>query len=347
MDSNGGRNGTESSETLDSPSVPDGGGTPVAENASGEADWTAARFSEHRVHLRSVAYRMLGSLSEADDAVQESWLRLSRADASEMANLRAWLTTVVSRVCLDMLRARTARREDPLDVHVPDPIVTPLRGDVLLGGGGAVSGDPEEQAVLADSVGLALLVMLDTLSPAERLAFVLHDVFAVPFDQIGPILDRSPAAAKQLASRARSRLCGAGADESPDAAAPGRPDAARQREVLDAFLAAAHEGDFGRLLAILDPDVVLRADTGTGPLGPSQVVRGAQAVIAQARRFSPLARFGRRVLVNGDPGFLVARGSQALAVAGVTVADGRITEINILADPDRLRRLDLTGVLPQ
>jgi RNA polymerase sigma factor (sigma-70 family) len=364
------RNGTENSKTPDSPSVPDGRGAPVAGSVSGEADWTAARFSEHRVHLRSVAYRMLGSLPEADDAVQEAWLRLSRADASEVANLRAWLTTVVSRVCLDMLRARTARREDPLDVRVPDPIVAPLRRDVLPGGGGAVSGDPEEQAVLADSVGLALLVVLDTLSPAERLAFVLHDIFAVPFDQIGSILDRSPAAAKQLASRARSRLHGAGAggaaglavgeanglgggkasspaDESPGAAAPRRPDPARQWEVLDAFLAAAREGDFGRLLAILDPDVVLRADAGTGPLGPSQLVRGAQAVIAQAHRFSPLARFGHRVLVNGDPGFLIARGGRALAVASVTVADGQITEINILADPDRLHRLDLTGVLPQ
>ncbi len=370
MDGNSGRNGTEDTETLDSHSVPVGRGAPVAGSANREADWTAARFFEHRAYLRSVAYRMLGSLSEADDAVQEAWLRVSRADASEVANLRAWLTTLVSRVCLDMLRARTARREDPLDVHVPDLIVTPLRGDVLPGGGGAVSGDPEEQAVLADSVGLALLVMLDTLSPAERLAFVLHDVFAVPFNQIGPILDRSPAAAKQLASRARSHLRGAGAgaaaglvgeeangpgggnasspaDKSPGAAGPGRPDPARQREVLDAFLAAAREGDFGRLLAILDPDVVLRADAGTGPLGPSQVVRGAQAVIAQVRRFSPLARFGHRVLVNGDPGFLVARGGQALAVAGVTVADGRITEINILADPDRLGRLDLTGLLPQ
>ena len=323
VDSNGGRDGTENS-----------------------ADWTAARFSEHRAHLRSVAYRMLGSLPEADDAVQEAWLRLSRADASEVANLRAWLTTVVSRVCLDMLRARTARREDPLDVRVPDPIVTPLPGDVLPGEGGTVSGDPEEQAVLADSVGLALLVVLDTLPPAERLAFVLHDIFAVPFDRIGSILNRSPAAAKQLASRARSRLHGPG-DGSLGTAAPRRPDPARQREALDAFMAAAREGDFGRLLAILDPDVVLRADAGTGPLGPSQLVRGAQAVIAQARRFSPLARFGHRVLVNGAPGFLVARGGQALAVGSVTVADGRITEINILADPDRLRQLDLAGVLPQ
>jgi RNA polymerase sigma factor (sigma-70 family) len=346
VDGDSGRNGTENAATLDSQGVPIGRGAPVAGSASREADWTAARFSEHRAYLRSVAYRMLGSLSEADDAVQESWLRLSRANASEVANLRAWLTTLVSRVCLDMLRARKARREDPLDVHVPDLIVTSLRGDVLPGGEGAVSGNPEEQAVLADSVGLALLVMLDTLSPAERLAFVLHDVFAVPFDQIGPILDRSPAAAKQVASRARSHLRAAGADKNPGAAAPGRPGPARQREVLDAFLAAAREGDFGRLLAILDPDVVLRADAGTGPLGPSQVVRGAQAVIAQARHFSPLARFGHRVLVNGDPGFLVARGGQALAVAAVTVADGRIIEINILADPDRLGRLDLTGVLP-
>jgi RNA polymerase sigma-70 factor (ECF subfamily) len=312
----------------------------------GEADWTTARFSEHRPYLRSVAYRMLGSLSEADDAVQESWLRLSRADVSEVMNLRAWLTTLVSRVCLDMLRARTARREDPLDVHVPDPIVAPWRTDVLPDGAGAVGGDPQEQAVLADCVGLALLVILDTLSPAERLAFVLHDVFAVPFAQIGPILDRSPAAAKQMASRARNRLHGADAAENPDTSASGRHDAARQREVLNAFLAAAREGDFERLLTILDPDVVLRADAGTGPFGPSQLVRGAQAVIAQAVRFSPLAKFGHPVLVNGDPGFLVAPGGQAVAVAGVAVTGGRITEINILADPDRIGRLDLSGVLP-
>jgi RNA polymerase sigma-70 factor, ECF subfamily len=288
-------------------------------------DWPAAEFQAHRAHLRAVAYRMLGSLTEADDAVQEAWLRLTRTGAGDVRNLRAWLTTVVSRVCLDMLRARTARREDPLDVHVPDPVVTP------------VAGDPAEHAVLADSVGLALLVVLDTLSPAERLAFVLHDIFAVPFEQIGPILDRSPAAAKQLASRARHRLSGA--------AVPAAADPGRQRAVADAFLAAARGEDFAGLLAVLDPDVVLRADAGTGPMGPSQLVRGAPDVIATARLFAPLARIARPVLVNGTPGFLVARGGQPLALIGLAIRDDKITEIDILADPERLSRLDLTGLI--
>jgi RNA polymerase sigma-70 factor (ECF subfamily) len=288
-------------------------------------DWPAAEFQAHRAHLRAVAYRMLGSLTEADDAVQEAWLRLTRTDAGDVLNLRAWLTTVVSRVCLDMLRTRSARREDPLDVHVPDPVVT------------SAADDPEQHALLADSVGLALLVVLDTLSPAERLAFVLHDIFAVPFEQIGPVLDRSPAAAKQLASRARHRLAGT----TPSAAA----DPARQRAVAGAFLAAARGEDFEGLLAVLDPDVVLRADAGAGPLGPSRLVRGAPEVIGTARLFSPLARFARPVLVNGAPGFLIARGGQPFALIGMAIRDDKITEIDILADPERLSQLDLTGLI--
>jgi RNA polymerase sigma-70 factor (ECF subfamily) len=319
------------------------------------ADFAAHGFEEHRAHLRSVAYRMLGSLTEAEDAVQEAWLRLHRADTGDVRDLRAWLTTVVSRVCLDMLRSRASRREDSLDadVHVPDPIVT------------RVDDDPAEHAILADSVGIALLVVLDTLPPAERLAFVLHDVFAVPFEQIGPILDRSPAAAKQLASRARRRLrtapahpAGQAADQAREQAAgsAGEPEAgsgpgatadlSRQWAVVDAFLAASREGDFAGLLAILDPDVVLRADAGAGPLGPSVLVRGAREVIAQAQRFAPLARFARPVLVNGGPGFLVARDGEPLALMAVTVHDGMITEMDVLADPDRLARLDLSAVLP-
>jgi RNA polymerase sigma factor (sigma-70 family) len=288
-------------------------------------DWPAADFQAHRAHLRAVAYRMLGSLAEADDAVQETWLRLTSTDTGDVRNLRAWLTTVVSRVCLDMLRARTARREDPLDVHVPDPIVTPA------------ADDPEQHALLADSVGLALLVVLDTLSPAERLVFVLHDIFTVPFEQIGPILGRSPAAAKQLASRARHRLRGA--------TAPAAADPARQREVVDAFLAASRGEDFEGLLAVLDPAVVLRADAGTGPLGPSRLVKGASDVVAEAHRFVRLARFAHPVLVNGTPGFLVAPNGQPLALIGLAVRDGKITEIDILADPERLSRLDLAGPL--
>jgi RNA polymerase sigma factor (sigma-70 family) len=293
-----------------------------------DGDWPTAYFEEQRPHLRSVAYRMLGSVSEADDAVQETWLRLSRSGGDGVRDLRAWLTTVVSRVCLDMLRRRAAHREESLDVHVPDPlVVTP------------VADDPAEHAVLADSVGLALLVVLDTLAPAERLAFVLHDVFAVPFEQIGSILDRSPAAAKQLASRARQRVRGAG---TPTTAT----DLARQWEVVEAFFAAANDGDFEALLALLDPDVVLRADAGDGPLGPSQLIRGARDVIAQAQRFTPLGRYAHRVLVNGGPGALVVTQGKPLALASITVVNGKITELDFLADPDRLASLDLTAVLP-
>lgn len=289
-------------------------------------DWPAGRFEAHRAHLRSVAYRMLGSLTEADDAVQEAWLRLSRADAGDVRDLRAWLTTVVSRVCLDMLRSRAARREQSLDadVHVPDPIVT------------RVDDAPEEHAMLADSIGIALLVVLDTLSPTERLAFVLHDIFAMPFEQVGQVLDRSPAAAKQLASRARRRL----RDAPPHPA-----DLARQWAVVDAFLAASREGDFERLLAILDPDIVLRADAGTGPFGPSVLVRGTREVIAQTQRFAPLGRFARPVLVNGAPGFLVARDGEPIALMAVTVKGGKVTEMDVLSDPARLRQLDLSVVL--
>jgi RNA polymerase sigma-70 factor (ECF subfamily) len=289
-------------------------------------DWTAASFETHRAHLRSVAYRMLGSLSEADDAVQEAWLRLSRSGTDDIGNLRAWLTTVVSRVCLDMLRARAARREESLEVHLPDPIVT------------AIDEEPEEHALLADSVGLALLVVLDTLSPTERLAFVLHDVFAVPFDQVGAILDRSPAAAKQLASRARQRLRAAG---------PAAADPARQREVVEAFHAAARGGDIADLLNVLAPDVVLRADAGDGPLGPSRLIRGAEEVAAQALLFASMAPHAYPVLINGTRGFLVAPNRKPFALISMTSQDGKITEIDILVDPDRLDRLNLTPLIPE
>jgi RNA polymerase sigma-70 factor (ECF subfamily) len=286
---------------------------------------SADEFDSYRPRLRAVAYRMLGSTSDAEDAVQEAWLRLNRSDTSDVHNMQAWLTTVVARVCLDMLRQRTARREDPLDTHVPDPIVTP-----------AVDEDPEEHAVLADSVGLALLVVLDTLSPTERLAFVLHDVFAVPFDQIAAILDRSPAAAKQLASRARARLSGAStvSNASPR----------RQRQVVDAFLAASREGDFDGLLRVLDPDVLLRADAGDGPLGTSQLIRGAANVAGQALRFSSLAKFSRPVFVNGSPGLLAVREGRPLSLVSVVIVDDRIVEMDILADPDRLAALDLSAL---
>jgi RNA polymerase sigma-70 factor (ECF subfamily) len=299
--------------------------------------YAAQRFEEHRGHLKSVAYRMLGSLAEADDAVQEAWLRLARAGGGDgeegIRDLRAWLTTVVSRVCLDMLRSRAARREDSYDVdaHVPDPIVTP------------VDEDPAEHAALADSVGIALLVVLDTLSPPERLAFVLHDVFAMPFEQVGAILDRTPDAAKQLASRARRRLRGA-----PERAAPRAAPAelARQWQAVEAFQSAAGSGDFGALLEVLAPDVVLRADAGAyEAFGGSRLVRGAAAVAAQAREFAPLARYAHRVLVNGGPGFVVAPGGKPLSLLAVTVIDDRITEIDVLADPARLARLDLTALL--
>jgi RNA polymerase sigma-70 factor, ECF subfamily len=290
-----------------------------------EGDYLAQQFERHRTHLRAVAYRMLGSTSEADDAVQESWLRLSRSDTSDVDNLGGWLTTVVARVCLDMLRSRKSRREEPLGPYVPDPIIS--REDEV---------DPEHEALLADSVGLALLVVLETLSPAERLAFVLHDMFGVPFEDIAPLVERTPAAARQLASRARRRVRGAA--PSPD------PDLARQREVADAFVAAARAGDFEALLEVLDPNVVLRADTGAMPLpaGVSREVRGARAVVEQARIFAANAAFARPVLVNGTAGFVVARGGRPLVVAGLTVAHGKIVEIDLLTDPERLRELDLT-----
>jgi RNA polymerase sigma factor (sigma-70 family) len=285
-----------------------------------ERDFLVDRFEANRTHLRAVAYRMLGSVSEADDAVQEAWLRLSRrSDPDELDNLRAWLTTVVARVCLDMLRSRRSRREESFDTHMPEPIVS--REDGM---------DPEHEALLADSVGLALLVVLETLTPAERLAFVLHDMFAVPFEEIAPIVDRSPAAARQLASRARRRVRGTAPE--PDV------DLARQREVVDAFLAASRDGDFEALVALLDPDVVLRAD---GPDAPRHL-RGAPAVLGQARRYARLARFARPALVNGAAGVVVAPVGRPFAVMGITVARGRIVEIDIFADPKRVRELDLT-----
>jgi RNA polymerase sigma-70 factor (ECF subfamily) len=288
-----------------------------------EREGLADRFEANRTHLRAVAYRMLGSVSEADDAVQEAWLRLHRSQAAEVENLRGWLTTVVARVCLDMLRTRRSRREEPLGPHVPEPIVSPTDGV-----------DPEHEALLADSVGLALLVVLETLAPAERLAFVLHDMFAVPFDEIAPIVGRSPAATRQLASRGRRRVQGAA--PAPDV------DLASQRRVVDAFLAAARGGDFEALLAVLDPDVVLRVDRGGVRAGASRDVRGAPAVAEQVLSFARLARFARPALVNGAAGFVVTVRGRPLAVSGFTVAGGRIVEIDLLADPARLRELDLT-----
>ncbi len=286
-----------------------------------ERDWLAERFEEHRTHLRAVAYRMLGSLSEADDAVQEAWLRLSRTDTSEVENLGGWLTTVVARVSLNMLRSRKVRREEPLGVRMPEPIVD--RADGV---------DPEHEALLADSVGLALLVVLETLSPPERLAFVLHDIFAVPFDEIAPIVDRSPEAARQLASRARRRVQGENA--LPDA------DLDTQRKVVDAFLAASRDGDFKALLEVLDADVVLRADLG--PDGESREVRGARAVAGQALFFSRLGLVMLPALVNGVVGAVGTRDGEPFSVGGITVRGGKIVAIDILADPERLSRLDLT-----
>jgi RNA polymerase sigma factor (sigma-70 family) len=288
-----------------------------------ERDLLAERFEANRRHLRAVAYRMLGSVSEADDAVQEAWLRLTRTDASRVENLAGCLTTVVARVSLDMLRSRNARREQPLGTHVPEPIVSPDAG-----------ADPEHEALIADSVGLALLVVLETLSPGERLAFVLHDMFGVPFDEIAPIVDRSPAAARQLASRARRRVRGAA--PAPD------PDLAQQRRVVDAFLAAARDGDFDALVAVLDPDVVLRVDRGAVRPGASREVRGAAEVAGQALTFAQLAPLARPALVNGAAGFVVTQHGRPVSVAGFTVTHGKIAEIDLLADPARLRQLDLT-----
>jgi RNA polymerase sigma factor (sigma-70 family) len=285
-----------------------------------ENDWLTERFEEHRSHLRAVAYRMLGSLSEADDAVQETWLRLSLADTSEVENLGGWLTTVVSRVCLNRLRSRKSRREEPLEVYVPDPLVS--RDET----------DPEHEAQLVDSVGLALLVVLETLAPAERLAFVLHDMFGVPFDEIAAIVGRSPTAARQLASRARRRVQGAA---TPDV------DLTRQREVVDAFFAAARDGDFDALVAVLDPDVVLRSDGGVARPAVSVVVSGAAAVAERALTFARLSPFVRPALVNGAAGVVVAPGGRPLSVMAFTVSGGKIVEIDSVADPERLRNLDL------
>jgi RNA polymerase sigma-70 factor, ECF subfamily len=290
----------------------------------GDNDWLAERFEEHRTHLRAVAYRMLGSVSEADDAVQEAWLRVSRADTSAVENLRAWLTTVVARVCLNVLRSRRTRRERPLDdVHVPEPIISRAEGV-----------DPEHEALLADSVGLALLVVLETLTPAERLAFVLHDMFAVPFDEIGPMVGRSPTAARQLASRARRRVQG----EAPRP----NPDLVRQREVVDAFFAAARDGDFEALVAVLHPDVVLRSDGGTKRPDATVLVHGARTVAGRAMTFANLAPYVRPALINGAAGVVVAPEGRVFSVLGFTVADGRIVAIDALVDPDRLAQLDLT-----
>jgi RNA polymerase sigma-70 factor (ECF subfamily) len=288
-----------------------------------DQDWLAARFEEHRRHLRAVAYRMLGSLSEADDAVQDAWLRLSRSDATEIENLQAWLTTVVARVSLNMLRSRRTRREEPFSVHMPEPIVDPADGV-----------DPEHEALLADSVGLALLVVLDTLAPPERLAFVLHDMFGIPFDEIAPIVDRSPEATRQLASRARRRVRGA---PEPDA------DLAAQREVVEAFMRAARDGDFEALVACLDPDVVLRADAGAMP-GLTREVRGAREVASGAMSFSRLDLQMQPVLVNGVAGVISMRNGKVFSVAAFTVRNGRVAEMDILADPARLAQLDLTMI---
>ena len=307
------------------------GGSSHSEGMAGQGDMDeqsalAEAFEDHRSHLHAVAYRMLGSVSEADDAVQEAWLRLSRTGADGIDELGAWLTTVVSRVCLNALRSRRTRREESLEARVPELVVS--RPD----------GDPEHEALLADAVNLALLVVLERLSPPERLAFVLHDVFAVPFDEIAPIVDRSPAATRQLASRARRRVQAGGAE--PD------PDPARQRAVVDAFFAAAHEGDFDALVATLDPDVVLRSDGGPDRPQDSVLVRGATAVASRALMFARLSPYVRPALVNGVAGVVVAPEGRPVAALGFTVAGGRIVAIDAVGDRARLEALDLSGIAP-
>jgi RNA polymerase sigma-70 factor, ECF subfamily len=287
-----------------------------------EPDWLVAGFEENRIRLRAVAYRMLGSLTEADDAVQEAWLRLAKSDASSVENLGSWLTTIVARVCLNMLRSRKTRREELAGVHLPDPVISPDDGT-----------NPEARALLADSVGLALQVVLEMLTPAERLAFVLHDMFGLPFAQIAALAECSPAMARQLASRARRRVRGAGA-QSPE------PDSARQREVVDAFFAAAHRGDFDALVAVLDPDVVLRSDGGTAYPEISAVLHGAAAVANRALMFAQPSAVKRPVLVNGAAGVLVTLGGHAVGVMGFTVSHGKITEIYVIIGHDRLSHLD-------
>jgi RNA polymerase sigma-70 factor (ECF subfamily) len=291
-----------------------------------QQEWLAERFEECRPRLRAVSYRMLGSISEAEDAVQEAWLRLSGADTSAVNDLGAWLTTVVARICLNTLRSRKARREESIETHLPDPIISAVDGV-----------DPEDEALIGDSVGLALLIVLETLAPAERLAFVLHDVFDVPFEQIATIVDRSEPATRQLASRARRRLS---STATPDA------DVAEQWEHVDAFLAAARDGDFEALLTVLDPDVVLRADGGATGLGGSRIDRGARAVASGAITFRRLGFVSQRVLINGAPGVVTFAEDEPFSVVGFTVAHGKIVEMNILTDRERLQRLELSVVAP-
>ena len=287
-----------------------------------QQDWLAQEFEEQRPHLRAVAYRMLGSLTEAEDAVQDAWLRLSRTDRSDVENLRAWLTTVVARVALNTLRSRRTRREQPLDVHVPDPIIDPADGT-----------DPEHEALLADSVGLAMLIVLEQLTPAERLAFVLHDMFAVPFDEIAPIVERSPEATRQLASRARRRI--RGADPVSDV------ELGAQWDVVDAFIAAARGGDFDALVAVLDPDVVLRSDGGR-VAGLSQYVRGAEAVAGQALMWARVDLTRQRAVINGGAGMVMYMDGEPFSICAVTVKNGKLAELDFLADPERIAQLDLT-----
>jgi RNA polymerase sigma factor (sigma-70 family) len=284
-----------------------------------ENQWLADRFEEHRPHLRAVAYRMLGSLSDADDAVQDAWLRVSRAGAGEVENLGGWLTTVVARVCLNVLRSRRTRREESLDAHLPDPVVSVERVR-----------QPEEEALLADSVSLALLVVLDTLTPAERLAFVLHEMFQLPFSEIARMVGRSPEAARQLGSRARRRVKGAQIP-APD------PDLARQREVVDAFFRAARGGEFDSLVALLDPDVVLRSDFGGRRPSAPKVIHGAAAVASQARALPGAELYP--ALVNGTAGMVITVHGRPYAVMGFTVVDGKIIEIDAIADPERVGRI--------
>jgi RNA polymerase sigma-70 factor (ECF subfamily) len=286
-----------------------------------ERDYLAERFEEHRTHLRAVAYRMLGSVSDVDDAVQEAWLRLSRTDTAGIDNLGGWLTTVVARVCLDMLRSRQSRREEPFTADAPEPVATGTRGS-----------SPEHEALLADSVGLALLVVLDRLTPPERLAFVLHDMFAVPFEEIGPIVGRSAEAARQLASRARRRVRGGG---TPD------PDLVRQREVVDSFIAALRAGDFERLLAVLDPDLVVRADMPV-PSGAPSEIRGAAVWAKGAVAYGHLAQLTQPALVDGAVGVVVAPRGKLVRALRFTIADGKITEIEVIGDPARLSELDVS-----
>ena len=284
-----------------------------------ENEWLAERFEEQRTHLRAVAFRMLGSLAEAEDAVQDTWVRVSRAETDEVENLGGWLTTVVARVCLNMLRSRKVRREESRELHLPDPVISPV-GEL----------GPEGEALLADSVGLALLVVLDALAPAERLAFVLHDMFELPFEEIAPMVGRSPTAARQLASRARRRVKGA---DVPD------PDLARQRTVVDAFFLAARSGDFDALVTLLHPDVVLRADFGPSRPAASRIVRGAAAVARQARLGANPAAVLLPALINGTAGVVITLDGQPHGVMAFTVVNDQIVELDIIADPERIRRV--------